>query len=175
MQKRYVKQSAPPPPVAENAYGCIGIPIMVRYRYRQPAAYRPQWEGSSFMPTATLAPSHTRTLPTSAATKTAITAPSRSLQQRMDALAKATDIRVRRAKLKQEVKRGERKPLPILFDPPDFVAGMKVHVFLASIPKFGPVKVNRLMTDCHISSSKTIGGMSEGQCRMLISAIQGRA
>jgi hypothetical protein len=50
-------------------------------------------------------------------TKTQATAPVRSLDQRMEALARANDIRVRRAQLKKDLKLGkvqveENEPAP---------------------------------------------------------------
>src|SRR5437588_11519587 len=55
-------------------------------------------------------------------TKTQAQAPVRSLDQRMDALRRANDIRVRRAKLKKDLKDGRARIEEILGDPPEYVS-----------------------------------------------------
>ena len=50
--------------------------------------------------------------------KTQAQAPLRSLDQRMDALRRANDIRVKRAKLKKDLKDGRVQIEEILNDPP---------------------------------------------------------
>ena len=85
----------------------------------------------------------------SAPVKTSAAAPERSLDQRMDALRRANDIRTARAKLKKDLKAGK-----------------------ASIPKYGRVKANRILNQCRISPSKTIGGLSERQRTELVSLLR---
>ena len=51
-------------------------------------------------------------------TKTQAHAPLRSLDQRMDALKRANDVRVKRAKLKKDLKDGKVKIETILGNPP---------------------------------------------------------
>ena len=58
-------------------------------------------------------------------TKTQATAPVRSLDQRMEALARANDIRVRRAQLKKDLKNGKVQIDEILDDPPEYVSTAK--------------------------------------------------
>ena len=53
-------------------------------------------------------------------------APARSRDQRMEALKRANDIRVRRAKLKKDLKDGRVRVQQILSSPPDFVETAKV-------------------------------------------------
>jgi hypothetical protein len=90
-------------------------------------------------------------------------APARSLDQRMDALKRANEIRVRRAKLKRDLKEGSVKIEEILSQPPDYVETAKVFDILMAVPKFGRVKAARLLNQCRISQSKTIGGLSDRQ------------
>ena len=63
----------------------------------------------------------------------------------MDALKRANDVRVRRAKLKKDLKD-----------------------ILMAVPKFGRVKAARFLNTCRISQSKTVGGLSERQRTELI-------
>jgi S13-like H2TH domain len=90
-------------------------------------------------------------------------APSRSLDQRMEALTRANEIRVRRAQLKRDLKAGRMRIEQVIADPPDYVLTAKVYDVLVSVPRLGRVKVGRLLTQCRISQSKTVGGLSERQ------------
>jgi len=96
-------------------------------------------------------------------------APERSLTQRMDALQRANEIRTRRAKLKRDLKAGRAHIHGLLLDPPEYVLTAKVFDLLLAVPKYGRVKVNRILTHCRISPSKTIGGLSERQRNELVS------
>ena len=99
-------------------------------------------------------------------------APERSLTQRMDALRRANEIRTRRARLKRDLKGGRVKIDGLLLDPPDYLQTAKVFDLLLAVPKYGRVKVNRILTHCRISPSKTIGGLSERQRTELVSYLQ---
>ena len=95
--------------------------------------------------------------------KTQVQAPERSLDQRMEALKRANDIRVRRAQLKKDLKNGDVDIQEILREPPNYVETAKVFDMLMAVPKFGRVKAARLLNQCRISQSKTVGGLSERQ------------
>jgi hypothetical protein len=95
-------------------------------------------------------------------------APARSLDQRMEALQRANEIRVRRARLKRDLKDGKAQIEEILRQPPDFVETAKVLDILMAVPKFGRVKASRLLNQCRISQSKTLGGLSDRQRGELI-------
>ncbi|MGL6278812.1 MAG: integration host factor, actinobacterial type [Gaiella sp.] len=101
-------------------------------------------------------------------------APARSLDQRMEALKRANDIRVRRAQLKKDLKDGTAHIEDILLDPPDWVSTAKVFDMLMAVPKFGRVKAARLLNQCRISQSKTVGGLSERQRGELVNLFHNR-
>ena len=103
------------------------------------------------------------------ATKTPAQAPARSLDQRMEALKRANDIRVRRAQLKKDLKDARVQIEDILLDPPEWVETAKVFDMLMAVPKLGRVKAARLLNSCRISQSKTVGGLSERQRAELVS------
>jgi hypothetical protein len=103
---------------------------------------------------------------TSAETKAQ--APARSRDQRMEALRRANDIRVRRAKLKRDLKDGRVSVDEILSNPPDYVETAKVFDILMAVPKFGRVKAARFLNQCRISQSKTVGGLSDRQRAELV-------
>jgi hypothetical protein len=98
-------------------------------------------------------------------------APQRSLNQRMDALARANQIRTKRAQLKRDLKSGRRSIHSLLLSPPEYIETAKVFDMLLAVPKYGRVKVNKILAHCRISPSKTIGGLSERQRSELISLL----
>lgn len=98
-------------------------------------------------------------------------APERSLDQRMDALRRANEIRSRRAKLKRDLKDGATSIGAIIADPPDFVLTAKVFDMLVAVPKYGKVKATRFLNTCRISQGKTIGGLSERQRSELLEVL----
>ena len=105
-------------------------------------------------------------------TPTASSVPERTNDQRMKALRKANDIRSQRAQLKRDLKGGKKKIETLLLDPPDYVLSAKTFDMLLAVPKLGRVKANRILTQCRISPSKTIGGLSERQRGELVSQLR---
>ncbi len=99
-------------------------------------------------------------------------APERSLVQRMDALQRANQIRTRRAQLKRDLKAGRVSIHDLLRNPPDYLETAKVFDMLLAVPKYGRVKVNKILVTCRISPSKTIGGLSERQRNELVSMLR---
>lgn len=99
-------------------------------------------------------------------------APERSLNQRMDALARANEIRTQRAQLKRDLKAGRLSIHTLLLDPPEYLETAKVFDMMLAVPKYGRVKVNKILTTCRISPSKTIGGLSERQRSELVSFLR---
>ena len=99
-----------------------------------------------------------------ASVKTQAQAPARSRDQRMDALKRANDIRVKRAQLKRDLKDGQASIEEILRKPPEYVATAKVFDILMAVPKF--------LTQARISQSKTVGGLSDRQRAELIGLFQ---
>ena len=101
-------------------------------------------------------------------------APERSYMQRMEALARANDIRTRRAQLKRDLKGGRQPIDELLLSPPAYLETAKVFDLLLAVPKYGRVKVNKILTQCKISPSKTVGGLSERQRGELVAFMRRR-
>jgi hypothetical protein len=99
-------------------------------------------------------------------------APERSLNQRMDALARANRIRTERARLKRDLKAGRLSIHSLLLEPPEYVETAKVFDMMLAVPKYGRVKVNKILAHCRIAPSKTIGGLSERQRSELVSLLR---
>jgi hypothetical protein len=105
-------------------------------------------------------------------TKTQVQAPERSLDQRMEALRRANEIRVKRARLKKDLKAGSVRVESILRNPPEWVETAKVFDILMAVPKFGRVKAARFLNQCRISQSKTVGGLSDRQRAELVGLLR---
>lgn len=100
--------------------------------------------------------------------------PDRSLEQRLTALAKGNDRRIRRAQLKRDIKAGRRSASAILADPPEWAEAMKVVELLRAIPKWGDVKVKHACRHIEFSSTKTIAGVTARQRSELLRWLHGR-
>jgi hypothetical protein len=99
------------------------------------------------------------------------TAPERTDVQRLAALERANEIRIARARLKRDLKAGHTQIHGLLLDPPEWLQTAKVFDLLLAVPKYGRVKVNRILTRCRVSPSKTIGGLSDRQRLALLGAL----
>jgi hypothetical protein len=107
-------------------------------------------------------------------TRSPASTPERSLVQRMDALSRANEIRSRRAQLKRDLKASRVSIGDVLLGPPDWVETAKVFDMMLAVPKYGRVKVNKVLQTCRISPSKTIGGLSERQRAELVALLRSR-
>ncbi len=84
----------------------------------------------------------------------------------------ANEIRTKRAKLKKDLKAGKVQIERLLIDPPEYLGSAKVFDLMLAVPKYGRVKVNRILNQCRISPSKTIGGLSVRQRAELVALLR---
>ena len=77
-----------------------------------------------------------------------------------------------RAQLKRDLKGSRISIHQLLLDPPAYVETAKVFDMLLAVPKYGRVKANKVLTQCRISPSKTIGGLSERQRSELVAMLR---
>lgn len=103
-----------------------------------------------------------------------MSAPPRSLQQRMDALERANRIRTGRARLKKDVKAGRKSVLDVLATPAEVTETMKVFELLLAMPKVGRVKADKILRRAGVSPSKTVGGITDRQRRELAALLGGK-
>ena len=94
--------------------------------------------------------------------------PSRSSAQRLEALRRANEIRIARARLKRKLASGSVRVTEILAAPPECVKTLKVQTLLLALPKYGPARVARLLAHCRIGPSKTVAGLSDRQRKELL-------
>lgn len=99
--------------------------------------------------------------------------PDRSLEQRLDALERANEVRFARANLKRTLHDTDRPEATrcmaaIVRDVPPWVATMHVGELLLALPGVGPVKVAAVLRKLDISPHKTLAGLSAGQRSRLV-------
>jgi S13-like H2TH domain len=70
------------------------------------------------------------------------------------------------------LKAGKAKIETLLLDPPEYVLSAKAFDMILAVPKYGRVKANRILGQCRISPSKTIGGLSERQRAELVGQLR---
>ena len=112
--------------------------------------------------------------PMAPASTTSTSVSARSHDQRMRALEAANEIRTRRAQLKRDLKAGKVQIEGLLLDPPEYLETAKVFDMMLAVPKYGRVKVNRILNQCRVSPSKTIGGLSVRQRNELVALLRRR-
>jgi hypothetical protein len=98
--------------------------------------------------------------------------PDRSLAQRQAALGEANRIRTLRANLKRDLKARRKSIHDILLEPPEWVETMKLFDAMMACPKYGRIKVNKVLQQCRISPTKTIGGLSQRQRTEVVSMLR---
>ena len=89
--------------------------------------------------------------------------PGRSRQQRLRALRLANEVRSARAQLEKGSRVGKDRTGAILAQPPEYLRTARVRDVLLALPKIGSVKAGRILADCGIAHSKTLGGLTERQ------------
>jgi hypothetical protein len=75
--------------------------------------------------------------------------------------------------LKDDLKAGRRPVVEVLLDPPEYALAMRLYDLLLAVPKYGRVKVGKLLRQAEISPSKTVSGLSARQRRSLVQIVGG--
>lgn len=99
------------------------------------------------------------------------TPPARSQQQRDSALSKANVVRKLRAADKELIKDREMDARELIMDPSEHWKAAQVAVVLLAIPSVGHTKVEKMLFKLHISSAKTLGGLTDAQRQRLCDAL----
>ena len=89
-------------------------------------------------------------------------------RERLEALQRAHDVRLLRARLKADFTHGRLSPRSVLLDPPDSMRGMLVLDVLLVVPGCTRARAVGLMARCAISPTATISELTEQQRRRLI-------
>jgi hypothetical protein len=87
-----------------------------------------------------------------------------SSEARLKNLAKAQEVRLWRARLRERIKSGEVDPVQLLLDPPDEMNTMALARFILMVPKLGQWRLTRILNSVHgTRPSVHIGSLSERQ------------
>lgn len=86
-----------------------------------------------------------------------------STQQRMDALSRANAIRIKRAKLKNEIADGTRTVGGILYDIPEQAAGMTIFELLTAQHRWGRSRALKLLARTQVREGKKLGELTPRQ------------
>lgn len=105
---------------------------------------------------------------------TTITPPDRSLDQCMEALARANEIRLARANLKRDLKAGRVSASAVIADPPEWAETMTLFKLLLATPRYGHQMVNTALNRTGISPSKTLAGLTDRQREAILRHLGGR-
>ena len=98
--------------------------------------------------------------------------PQLSEQQRAANLAKAAEMRQKRAALKDKLKTGKLSAADVLKDVDNPVAArMKVSALIEALPGYGKAKSAKLLEDLGISESRRVQGLGSRQREELIKAL----
>ncbi|MCS4489269.1 integration host factor [Corynebacterium sp. ES2794-CONJ1] len=91
-------------------------------------------------------------------------------EQRKEALAKAAEARKARAKLKEELKRGDITLKEVLekASENEIIGKTKVSALLESLPKVGKVKAKEIMEELEIAQTRRLRGLGDRQRRALL-------
>lgn len=102
--------------------------------------------------------------------------PTRSPEQRSDALAAALAARQERARLRSALKARSLTVAEVISGSADnpVWAAVRVSWLLESVPGIGSVRAERLMADLHIAPSRRVQGLGERQRAALIDALGDR-
>ncbi len=96
--------------------------------------------------------------------------PQLTAEQRQAALAKAGEVRRKRAEVKQKLKMRSISLSDLLAqaETDDVVAGTKVLAVLESLPGMGKVRARRMMEEIGIAESRRIRGLGDQQRASLL-------
>lgn len=96
----------------------------------------------------------------------------RTRDQRLEALAVGNEIRMYRAQLRRQVAAGEIRTADLIENPPTGLETCRVERVLDWTPRFGDIKVARLLRLVRISPHKTVGGLSDRQRADLVARLE---
>jgi len=95
----------------------------------------------------------------------------RALAQRLDALKNANTVRVDRKKLKRDLAGGRRSIESVLAKPPACVLSARISDLLIELPRYGRVRVDKVLTSCRIPANTRIDALSKQQRHALVAGV----
>jgi hypothetical protein len=96
-------------------------------------------------------------------------------QQRMRALERANQVRLKRAELKRQIADGHRSAAEVIIQLPDEAQNWSVGELLKSQRRWGSIRSHKLLAGMHISEKRPIGELTERQRREIAGRLAAHA
>lgn len=120
--------------------------------------------------TSTIAPAFTpATAPSSGPAENGVIQP-----QCMQALARANEVRLARARLKREVGAASRSVIAVVSDVPWEAETMPIGELLCSQRRWGRARSRKLLMSIRMSEAKPLGSLTPRQRRLLVGALEAK-
>ena len=87
--------------------------------------------------------------------------------QRMRALERANEVRLKRAELKRQIGDGHLSAADVILELPDEAKNWSVGELLKSQRRWGSIRSHKLLTGLHISEKRPIGDLTMRQRRLI--------
>jgi DNA uptake protein ComE-like DNA-binding protein len=94
--------------------------------------------------------------------------PSLTPDEKKKALEKAQDMRKKRAELRLQLKKGDKKFADVVNSDDPVIQRMKVSYLLKSLPRVGKVKADKIMDEVGIDESRRVQGLGKRQKEALL-------
>lgn len=94
-----------------------------------------------------------------------------ALAQRLDALKNANTVRTDRKKLKRDLAGGRRSIGTVLANPPACIHSAKISDLLIELPRYGRVRVDKVLTSCRIPANTRVDALSEQQIAAIVAGV----
>lgn len=93
------------------------------------------------------------------------------MSQHLEALALAQEIRLGRARIKREVKAGERSVADVLGEIDEIAGGMPLRDLLLAVQGLGGKKVDQVIKDCQVKRDARVADIGLRTQRELIAKV----
>lgn len=87
--------------------------------------------------------------------------------QRMRALERANEVRLKRAELKRRIAEGHMTAADVILDLPSEASNWSVGELLMCQRRWGSIRSRKLLAGLHITETRAIGELTERQRRVL--------
>lgn len=99
--------------------------------------------------------------------------PTAELPQHLQALDKANEVRFARARLHEQVRDGETTVKEVLLEHPQPTRTLTIGALIRWQNRWGKQRTNRLLARLGLTTTKTIGSMTDRQKWLVIHALEG--
>jgi hypothetical protein len=93
-------------------------------------------------------------------------------EQRHEALQRANDVRIGRARIKRQLRDGSVSIDRVLLNPPEQLATARLTDLLLAVPKLGPARTARLLRSAQLNPLKTVAQLTDRQRAHLIALLR---